>query len=178
MDAGHYAGHYAQVAADLVNADFSSTDSLAAFLADREWLRGRVRPSDLRTLRRAQTDLDAVVDDSAAGDEGAVVARLNAMLEQHPVRPRISGHDAQTWHLHINDSADPVASILIGEALFGMVLAVTEIGADRFGRCAADGCERAFFDATANHSKRFCGSRCATRTNVAAYRRRHAPTGG
>jgi predicted RNA-binding Zn ribbon-like protein len=112
------------------------------------------------------------VDDSVAGDETAVVSRLNEMLEQHPVRPRISGHDSQTWHLHINDSADSVAAILIGEALFGMALAVTEVGADRFGWCAAEGCDNAFYDGSANHTKRFCSSRCATRTNVAAYRKR------
>jgi predicted RNA-binding Zn ribbon-like protein len=168
-------GHYAEEAADLVNADLGSVESLAEFLTGREWLSGRVTPSDLRALRKAQGELRAVVDDSAAGNEAGVVARLNDLLERHPVRPRISGHDASTWHLHINDSSDPVAAILTGEALFGMTLAVTEIGADRFGWCAAAGCGAAYFDATANHSKRFCSQRCATRTNVAAYRKRKAP---
>src|SRR5262249_15198701 len=120
-------------------------------------------------------ELHAVIDDSVAGDETAVVARLNELLEQHPVRPRISGHDALTWHLHINDSADSVAAILIGEALFGMALVVTEVGADRFGWCADATCAHAFYDGTANHSKRFCSQRCATRTNVAAYRKRRTP---
>jgi len=169
-------GHYASWAAELVNADLSSTESLAAALADREWLSNRITPADLRALRRIQTELRAVVDDSVTGDEAAVVARLNELLEGHPVRPRISGHDAHTWHLHINDSADSVAAILIGEALFGMALVVTEVGADRFGWCAAAGCGNAFYDGTANHSKRFCGSRCATRTNVAAHRQRNSPT--
>ncbi|HVT20047.1 MAG TPA: CGNR zinc finger domain-containing protein [Mycobacteriales bacterium] len=165
-------GHYAEWAAELVNADLSSTETLADALADREWLSSRVTAADLRSLRGVQAELRAVVDASVAGDETAVVTRLNALLERHPVRPRISGHDAQTWHLHINDSADSVAAILIGEALFGMALAVTEVGADRFGWCAAQGCDNAFYDGSANHSKRFCGSRCATRTNVAAYRQR------
>ncbi|HWC35585.1 MAG TPA: CGNR zinc finger domain-containing protein [Mycobacteriales bacterium] len=168
-------GHYAEWAADLVNADLASPESLAAALADREWLSERVTAADVRILRRAQAELRAVVDASVAGDESAVVAGLNELLERHPVRPRISGHDSQTWHLHINDSSDTVASILIGEALFGMALVVTEMGADRFGWCAASGCHHAFFDGTANHSKRFCSSRCATRTNVAAYRQRKSP---
>ncbi|HTW21134.1 MAG TPA: CGNR zinc finger domain-containing protein [Mycobacteriales bacterium] len=167
-------GHYAEGAADLVNADLSSLEALEAFLDDRDWLQKRASSSDLRPLRRFAAELGEVMDDSAAGDEVAVVDRLNALLEQHPVRPRISGHDAETWHLHVNDSTDSVASIVIGEALFGMTLAVTELGADRFGRCAAVNCRSAFFDATANHSKRFCSSRCATRTNVAAYRQRQA----
>jgi predicted RNA-binding Zn ribbon-like protein len=168
-------GHYAESAAGLVSADVGSVESLQAYLADRAWLAGRVAASDLRILRKFQTDLGAVIDDSAAGNEAAVVDRLNQLLGQHPVRPRISGHDAQTWHLHVNDQTDSVAEILIGEALFGMTLAVTELGADRLGWCASPTCGKAFFDGTANHSKRFCSSRCATRTNVAAYRQRQSP---
>jgi predicted RNA-binding Zn ribbon-like protein len=161
--------------AELVNADVSTVESLQEYLGERDWLYDRVVASDIKPLRRFCEELGAVVDDSAAGNDVAVVNRLNSLLEQHPVRPRISGHDSETWHLHVNDRADPVAAILIGEALYGMTLAVTELGADRFGRCADETCNRAFYDGTANHSKRFCSSRCATRTNVAAYRQRQAP---
>jgi len=167
-------GHYAESAADLVNADLDSVESLQAHLGDRDWLSTRVSPADLRPLRKVQCELRAVVDRSAAGDETAVVAKLNELLAEHPVRPRISGHDSQTWHLHVNDSTDSVASILIGEALFGMAVSLTELGADRFGWCADDTCHSAFFDGTANHSKRFCSARCSTRSNVAAYRLRKA----
>jgi predicted RNA-binding Zn ribbon-like protein len=167
-------GHYADSAADLVNADLDSVERLQAHLSDRDWLSTRVTPADLRPLRKVQGELRLVVDSSAAGDEPAVVAKLNELLAEHPVRPRISGHDSQTWHLHVNDSTDSVASILIGEALFGMAVAVTELGADRFGWCADETCGGAFFDGTANHSKRFCCSRCSTRSNVAAYRQRKA----
>jgi predicted RNA-binding Zn ribbon-like protein len=167
-------GHYAESAADLVNVDLDSVESLQSQLRDRDWLATRVTAADLRPLRKVQTELRLVVDASAAGDEPAVVSKLNELLAEHPVRPRISGHDAQTWHLHVNDSTDSVASILIGEALFGMALAVTELGADRFGWCADENCRSAFFDGTANHSKRFCCSRCSTRSNVAAFRQRKA----
>jgi hypothetical protein len=165
-------GHYAERAADLASVDLSSPESLQNHLTDRDWLRPRVEASDVRTLRRFQPELRAVIDDSDAGEDASVVRRLNELLDQHPLRPRISGHDAQTWHVHVNDSDESVAAILIGEALYGMMLAVTELGADRFGWCAADSCGQAFFDGTANHSKRFCCARCATRTNVAAYRQR------
>jgi len=171
-------GHYAERAADLVSFQLDSVESLQARLSDRDWLRTRVETSDVRALRRFAPELRAVIDDSDSGEDRSVVRRLNALLDQHPLRPHISGHDAQTWHLHVNDSNDSVAAILIGEALYGMMLAVTELGADRFGWCAAEGCDRAFFDGTANHSKRFCCARCATRTNVAAFRQRRGAASG
>ena len=167
-------GYYAEQAAELMSADLGSVAAMRELATLRGWQRRRVTDADLVAMREFVPLLRAVIDASAAGDEQSVVRRLNGLLEQHPLRPRISGHDAQTWHLHVNDSGDSVAEILIGEALYGMTLAVTELGADRFGWCAADGCGGAFFDATANHSKRFCSTRCATRTNVAAYRQRRS----
>jgi hypothetical protein len=167
-------GHYADAAVELINADLTSREDLEAFLDPRPWVRDQVQPGDLRALKRLQGELAAVVDASAAGDETTVVVLLNELLEQHPVRPRISGHDTQDWHLHVNDSNASVATILAAEGLFGMALVVTEIGADRFGRCAADGCDNAYLDSSANRSKRFCSSRCASRTNVAAYRSRRS----
>jgi predicted RNA-binding Zn ribbon-like protein len=167
-------GHYAESAVELINAELTSCEDIEAFLEPRPWVREQVQPGDLRALKRLQGELAAVVDASAAGDETAVVTRLNALLEQHPVRPRISGHDTQDWHLHVNDTNASVATILAAEGLFGMALVVTEIGADRFGRCSAADCTNAYLDSSANHSKRFCSGRCASRTNVAAYRSRRS----
>jgi predicted RNA-binding Zn ribbon-like protein len=168
-------GHYADAAVDLVNAELETREDIESFVAPRTWLLDQLQPGDLRALRRLQRDLADVVDASAAGDEPTVVRLLNTLLEQHPIRPRISGHDTQTWHLHVNDTNASVAAILAAEGLFGMALVVTELGADRFGRCAATGCGQAYLDSSANRSKRFCCSRCASRTNVAAYRSRHQP---
>lgn len=168
-------GYYAESAVGLVNADLSSLDALKRHVR-RDWLVERLRESDLRPLRRLQAELGAVVDASAAGDETTAVERVNALLAQHPVRPRISGHDRQSWHLHVNDTDASVPTVLAAEGLFGLALVMTELGADRFGRCAADGCDHAYLDSSANASKRFCSTTCATRTNVAAYRRRKQPT--
>jgi len=164
--------HYAEDAVALVNADLDSLDDARELLADRQWLAEQVTAADLRPLRRLQAELAAVFDASAAGDEPVVVERLNDLLLRHPVRPRISGHDHESWHLHVNYSDAPVAEVVAAESLYGMALVVTELGADRFGRCAATSCQRAYLDGSANRSKRFCSSRCASRTNVAAYRSR------
>ena len=108
----------------------------------------------------------------AGGDGAEVVRRLNDLLSRHPIRPRVSGHDESSWHLHVNDESASTAETMISEALLGLAILVTEIGATRLGRCAADNCTNAFVDTSANSSRRFCSTRCSTRTNVAALRRR------
>lgn len=117
-------------------------------------------PPELADLR---AELSAVFD--AAGDERAVAERLNALLVRHPVRPRLSDHDGQGWHLHLAE--DSAAS-----AVMGLAAVVAELGADRLGRCQEPHCGRAFLDTSSNRSRRYCSSRCATRANVAAHRRR------
>jgi predicted RNA-binding Zn ribbon-like protein len=165
--------YYAEVAVGLVNADLDSAEALRDHLTPYPWLAERIRPSDPPALRRVQAELTMIVDASARGEETVVVEGLNGLLARHPIRPRISGHDATTWHLHVNDDDANVAEALITEALFGLTLVVTELGATRFGRCAAPDCYDAFIDTTTNRSRRFCSTRCATRTHVANYRHRH-----
>jgi predicted RNA-binding Zn ribbon-like protein len=125
-------------------------------------------PPELVELR---DELAAVFDGSAdraadgAADEDAVVARLNALLVRHPVRPQLSAHDGQRWHLHLADA--PAAC-----AVMGLAAVVAELGADRLGRCQEPRCSRAFLDTSSNRSRRYCSARCASRANVAAYRAR------
>lgn len=164
--------HYADQAADLVNAQVGTADELTRYLSARPWLAERVRSDDPRALRRFQAELAAVVDASAGREGAQVVTLLNRLLARYAIHPRISGHDAGTWHLHVSDSDASVADTLAAEALFGLTLLVTEMGPTRLGRCSAAGCHRAFVDTTTNHSRRFCSTRCATRTNVANYRQR------
>ncbi|NUR90463.1 MAG: hypothetical protein HOY71_40845, partial [Nonomuraea sp.] len=46
-------------------------------------------------------ELGEVFDLAAAGREDEAVALLNALLTRYPVRPQLSGHDGQRWHLHL-----------------------------------------------------------------------------
>lgn len=165
---------YAQGAAELVNTDLSDLDGLRTHLESRPWLSEHARSKDLGPLRAVQRDLSALVDASAAGDGAEVVRLLNDLLSTNPIRPRVSGHDESTWHLHVNDENASVAETLTSEALLGLAILVSEEGATRLGRCAAEGCTAAYVDTSANSSRRFCSARCATRTNVAALRRRRA----
>ena len=117
-------------------------------------------PPDLRELR---AELAAVFD--AADAEERLVALLNELLVRYPVRPQLTDHDGQGWHLHLAGHSGAAA-------VMGLASVVAELGADRLGRCTEPRCTRAFLDTSSNRSRRYCSARCASRANVAAYRAR------
>ena len=163
---------YAEGAVDLVNAQLDSLKDLRRPLGERPWLTARAKPADLSAVKRLQAELAAIVDASAAQHDSDVVRLLNDALEKYPISPRLSGHDNQPWHLHVGDTHANVTRVLAAEALFGLAVLVSTLGPTRLGRCAADDCNAAYLDTSPNHSRRYCSTRCATRTNVAAHRRR------
>jgi predicted RNA-binding Zn ribbon-like protein len=163
---------YAEGAIDLVNAQLDSLEDLRRHLGERPWLTARAKPADLSVVKRLQAELAAIVDASAAQQDSDVVRLLNDALEKYPISPRLSGHDNQPWHLHVGDTHANVTRVLAAEALFGLAVLVSTLGPTRLGRCAAEDCNAAYLDTSPNHSRRYCSTRCATRTNVAAHRRR------
>jgi predicted RNA-binding Zn ribbon-like protein len=169
---------YVEGAVRLVNADFGSVDDITAQLGTRPWLVARTKPGDLRAMRKLQSELAAIVDASASGDARRTVELVNEALERYPVTARLSDHNGEPWHLHVGDSHKSVPEVLGAEALFGLAVLVSELGPGRLGRCAAPGCDGAFVDTSGNHSRRYCGTRCATRINVAAHRRRNKEADG
>jgi predicted RNA-binding Zn ribbon-like protein len=50
----------------------------------------------------------------------------------------------------------------------GHAAKIASHGPGRHGTCRAEGCERVFFDTTANGSRRYCSDRCAGRPSVTA----------
>lgn len=155
----------------------TSLDGLRTFLAPRPWLVGRARESDLAPLRRLRSGLRAVFDAAAADQQPEMVALLNDLLAKHRVSPIISGHDASDWHLHMAPGHGPLADDYAAGAAMGLTMAFLDLGPERFGLCAAEGCSGVFLDTSRNRSRRYCSDRCATRENVAALRsrRRGAP---
>ncbi|MET8162134.1 CGNR zinc finger domain-containing protein [Sphaerisporangium sp. NPDC005289] len=170
---------YAELAVLLVNSDDTALDTLegAARLlteAGREEQAARLTRADLEVLRELRRELTAVFAAAARHDEDGAVGRLNALLVRHPVRPQISRHDGQRWHLHLTDAGRPSDEYAAG-AVMGLTTLVTDLGVDRLGACGAAPCRRVYLDTSSNRSRRYCSERCATRANVAAYRarRRH-----
>ena len=163
---------YAERAAMLVNAPLADAADVRAFLDDREWLVHQLVDKDATSLRRAQRELRAVFEASSRADEAAVVERLNALLERHPITPYIAGHDAQSWHLHVSNRSSSVAELVIAEALLGLATLACDLSPLRLGVCSATGCNDVFVDTSPNQSRRYCSDRCSSRANVAAYRAR------
>ncbi len=166
---------YAERAAGLVNADLDDAADLVRFLDDRAWLHSSVTDKDAGALRRLVRELRPVFEASEAGEETAVVERLNALLAKHPVTPYIAGQGStggNRWHMHVTDRRSSVSELLVAESLMGLSTLVCDLGATRLGVCAATPCADVFVDTSPNQSRRYCSDRCSSRANVAAYRAR------
>jgi predicted RNA-binding Zn ribbon-like protein len=172
---------YANFAVDLVSSEpdelddidpLTSLEGLQGFLHTRPWMARRVTADDLAPLVRVRQELRGVFDTAADGRSGAVVERINRLLERHRPQPNISGHDEFDWHLHIADSQGPVATEFATGAVMGLAMAFLDLGADRFGSCVDPRCRGVFIDTSRNRSRRYCSDRCASRANVAAHRER------
>lgn len=178
---------YAELAVQLVNTSdphnpkrerLADLEALREFLRNRPHLRPRVTQQDLYGMRAVRDELRQVFESVAAGNEAQAIEALNALLVQHPIHPQISGHDGQPWHLHLTESGS-VTDQYAAQAAMGLAILVTTLGPDRLGICRAAPCREVFLDTSTNRSRRYCSDRCASRTNVAAYRaRRRDPSLG
>jgi predicted RNA-binding Zn ribbon-like protein len=169
---------YAESSAALLNAELTDRDSVVSHLASRAWLQRQVTDRDVVALRRFTKDLRQAFEASARDDAQGVVDVLNALLERHPVTPRIADHDPANLHIHVANKAASVAELLIAEALLGLANLVCDLGATRLGVCAAVRCTNVYVDTSPNQSRRYCSERCSSRANVAAYRARQKAAAG
>jgi predicted RNA-binding Zn ribbon-like protein len=179
MRFGRYTDRSVALAVDLVNTFgtrlvqpdlLDSAESLRRFLlahGEREPL--RITRRDLLEVRAVRDRLGAIFD---ASDEQAAAGLLNEMLLDVDARPQVTDHDDAGWHLHFTSAGDSWARGLAGATAASLALVLCDEGLRRMGRCAAEGCQRAFVDLSRNRARRFCSVACADRTNVAAYRKR------
>jgi predicted RNA-binding Zn ribbon-like protein len=164
---------YARTAVDLVNAGLDDLAGLRAlFAGDLEYMRDQVVEKDLSVFRRAQRRLREVFEYGTSGRGGQAVTELNALLEAFPVQPRISGHDANDWHMHVASRGSSVSAEYLAGAAWGLSVWLCEYGSARFGICADERCGNVYLDTSSNNCRRFCSERCATRSHVAAHRAR------
>ena len=121
---------YAESSAALLNADLTDLRRWSAHLTPRAWLQPQVVDKDVTALRRFQRDLRPAFEASAADDAQGVVDVLNALLERHPITPRIADHNPANLHIHVANRAASVADLLIGESLLGLANLICDLGPD------------------------------------------------
>lgn len=164
---------YARTAVDLVNTRLDTLADVAAILRPQQpWAAGGATERDLASFRRAQKRLREVFAHGTAGRDAAAVAELNGLLEAYPVQPRISGHDASDWHMHVTGRGSSASAEYLAGAVWGLAVWLCEYGSARFGICADERCGNVYLDTSSNNCRRFCSERCATRSHVAAHRAR------
>jgi predicted RNA-binding Zn ribbon-like protein len=169
---------YAHRAVDLVNAPLGDLDDVRRLVGDEEWMRDEATERDVAVFRRAQKRLREIFQLGTAQRDAEAVAALNALLEAHPVQPRISSHDSASghgpadWHMHVASRGSSVSAEYLASAVWGLGVWLCEYGSARFGVCADERCGNVYLDTSSNCCRRFCSERCATRSHVAAHRAR------
>jgi predicted RNA-binding Zn ribbon-like protein len=163
---------YAHRAVDLVNTRLGDLDDIRRLVDDEEWMRDEATERDVAVFRRAQKRLREIFQLGTAERDAEAVAALNALLEAHPVQPRISGHDTADWHMHVASRGSSVSAEYLAGAVWGLAVWLCEYGSARFGVCADERCGNVYLDTSSNCCRRFCSERCATRSHVAAHRAR------
>ena len=163
---------YAQRAVVLVNAPLSSLSDLVVIFDDAGWPDAAADERDLAAFRRVQKRLRDVFDHGSSQRDVDAVAALNGLLEMYPVQPRISGHDAADWHMHVTGRGASATAEYLSGAIWGLAVWLCEYGSARFGVCADERCGNVYLDTSSNCCRRFCSERCATRSHVAAHRAR------
>jgi predicted RNA-binding Zn ribbon-like protein len=172
-----HAEDYADRAVALANAILHDLPGAKTLLRDQTsaWYAARATAADLDLLREVRDQLRAVFLDTQSGHQQRAVERLNRLLGTWPITPRISGHDASDWHLHVTATSEAnalVAQEYVTSAIYGLAVALTQHGASHLGVCADTTCGNAFLERNSGRPRRWCSDRCATRAHVAAYRAR------
>jgi hypothetical protein len=129
-----------------------------------------VDPAAVPLLQQVADELYAVF---AAETLDTCVGEINGMLGRWAGPPRLSAHDGTAWHLHLDsDDEAPWGEWLAASAAYALANIVGETGRRPGGICHAEGCDRPYVNTGAGAEQRYCSPRCATRSRVAAHRRR------
>ncbi|WP_436501126.1 CGNR zinc finger domain-containing protein [Actinokineospora sp. HUAS TT18] len=162
---------YLDVALRLANAELTDLPTLVETLREEPWWADRATDADLAALRPVAEALRSTLAAATDGDGETVLSGVNTLLEKHPPRPRVSGHTANPWHIHVADADAPPATEVAAAAAWGLAQGLVEYRLTQWGRCAD--CGNFFLDRSTNGTKRYCTTKCANRAHVAAFRSRH-----
>jgi predicted RNA-binding Zn ribbon-like protein len=151
--------------------DLPDEAALDRFVTEWRWTGRRTHDrAELDAVQRLRPRLAQLWDLS----EDDAAALVNTLLREAGALPQLVKHDGWDYHLHATSADAPLADRIAVDAAmaFTDVIRTGQLG--RLRRCAAEDCENVHVDLSKNRSRRFCGTACANRVNVAAYRTRQA----
>ncbi|MEL6890273.1 MAG: CGNR zinc finger domain-containing protein [Actinomycetota bacterium] len=164
---------------DVANGLIDDELDLRPLLDDRGFSRaaGASAASMARAERRMSQLLSFLLElpDLEVAD---AAQRVNEELTELPITPSIVTHGGSGHHVHWTPPTARFDDQFLADVLMALAQELCDNGTIRFGHCAAEDCDRLFYDSTRNRSKRFCSDpRCASRTHTADHRaRRRAAT--
>ncbi|HUZ25739.1 MAG TPA: CGNR zinc finger domain-containing protein [Streptosporangiaceae bacterium] len=145
--------------------------ALDNFVAAWRWTGGRTHDrAELDAVRRLRPRLERLWEMPA----DAAADLVNTLLREAGALPQLVKHDGWDYHLHAMRPDAPLADRMAVEAAMAFTDVIRTQQLDRLRLCAAADCGNVHVDLSKNRSRRFCGTSCANRTNVAAYRARQA----
>ena len=128
--------------------------------------------ADAAALRAAATRLAEVL---AETEVDRAAEAVNGLLAACGARPRLSRHDGQPWHLHVDRGENASrADWFTASSAPALAQLLSEHGRLAWATGAAPGCERFHLTPGPGSPRRHCSPACANRARVAAHRRRAA----
>ena len=125
---------------------------------------------DIEALHVVRSDLRGVFGEV---DVAETAHRVNVLLADASVRPRLTDHDDYDWHMHYFAPGATLAEHVRVDGAMALAQVVSAEETERLRVCEAPDCEAVLVDLSRNRSKRYCDARtCGNRLNVAAYRQR------
>lgn len=159
---------------DLVNAHEADELDVRVLLTEAGFGRAaQASEASMQRLKHRIGDLVPLLSSLPDLDITAASAQVNEELTELPISPSIADHGDVGPHMHWTPTTARFDDQVVSDILMALAQELCENGTDRFGRCAANDCERLYYDNTRNRSRRFCDDpRCASRTHTADHRAR------
>lgn len=175
----HDTEHALLTIVDLVNTDpaFNGTEGLPDLAALTDFVGSHqishaslITDDDLVAVRATRSAFGQFF---GLRDSQQAARRVNDLVADATVCPRLTDHDGYGWHLHYFSPDASLSEHLLVDGGMALAHVVTAEEIDRLRTCAAPTCHAVLVDLSRNSSKRYCdASTCGNRLHVAAYRER------
>lgn len=137
-----------------------------------------VRPGDAELIAEATAAARRVIQAVADDDRDAAADVANDLLRSTEARPQLDRFTHGVWGLHFHGPDDSLGRGWSAGLAIGLAMALGSAEAGRLGVCDAPVCDRVYVDTSRNGGRRFCSTRCQSRTKAAAHRARRASPSG